>query len=165
MLLFAPKLPDPDVDPAISLGAQLGVGAALIAVIIAFHAAGILATTRLLGLQNRNLRAQPVDMRAFGLLVSMGLCLFVLHVAEITLFAVFYLLMDALRDFERALYYSASAYTTLGHPDVSFPDEWRLLGSLEGLVGFLMIGWSTAVFVTNMDKVLTEQREKGEQGD
>ena len=42
------------------------------------HAGGIVATTRLLGLQDRNLRAQPIDFRAFGLLVSIGLCLFVL---------------------------------------------------------------------------------------
>lgn len=164
MLLLAPKLPDPDVSPAISLGAQLGLGALLIAVMVFIHAAGIVGTTRTLGLQNRNLKAQPVDMRAFGLLVVMGLCLFVVHVLEIGLFAAFYLAVDALPNLEKALYFSASAYSTLGQPDVNFPDEWRILGAVEGLVGFLLIGWSTAVFVTHMRDVLTEERNKGEQG-
>ena len=29
-----------------------------------------------------------------------------------------------------------------------------LVGAIEGLVGFLLIGWSTAVFVTDMNKLL-----------
>ena len=162
MLLFAPTLPDPDVSPAISLGAQLGLGAVLIAGMVLVHAAGIVGTTRMLGLQDRNLKAQPVDWRAFGLLVVMGLCLFVVHITEIGLFALFYLAVDALPNLEKALYFSGSAYTTLGQPDVAFPDEWRLVGVIEGLVGFLLIGWSTAVFVTHMSQVLTEEREESE---
>ena len=32
--------------------------------------------------------------------------------------------------------------------------DWRIVGAFEGLVGFLMIGWSAAVFVSDMEKVL-----------
>ena len=165
LLLGPTPLPDPDVAPAISLGAQIGIGALLIGLMVLIHAGGIVATTRVLGLQDRNLRAQPVDFRAFGLLVSIGLCLFVLHLVEIALFGAFYMWVDALPTLEKALYFSASAYTTLGQPDLNFPDEWRLLGAVEGLVGFLLIGWSTAVFVTHMNQVLTEERHKGAKGE
>ena len=51
-----------------------------------------------------------------------------------------------------------SAYATLGHPDQNFPDEWRLLGATERLIGFLLIGWSTAVFIADMSKAIREGR-------
>jgi hypothetical protein len=157
-------IPDPDVAPAISLGAQIGIGALLIGAMVLVHAAGIVGTTRLLGLQDRSLRLKPVDLRAFGLLVSIGLCLFLLHLIEIGLFGGFYMAVGALPTVEKALYFSASAYTTLGQPDLNFPDEWRLLGAVEGLNGFLLIGWSTAVFVTHMNQVLIEERSQGARG-
>lgn len=162
MKLAPAAIPNPAVAPAISLGAQIGSAAVLIAVVIAIHAAGILATTRLLGLENRNLRGRSIDIRAFGTFVSIGLCLFVLHVLEIALFGGFYLWAGALPKLEPALYFSASVYTTIGASGQHFPDEWRLLSALEGLTGFLMIGWSTAVFVTNMRRALDEEERKGE---
>lgn len=163
MIIRSPiAVPDPDVAAGISLGAQIGATVVLIAVMVVVHAAGIVATTRLLGLEDRSLRAHRVDVRAFGLLVSIALCLFALHLFEILLFALFYLAVDALPHLESALFFSASAYSTLGHPDLNFPDDWRVLGALEGLVGFLLIGWSTAVFITDMNKVLREEEEAGE---
>ncbi|HVM22113.1 MAG TPA: ion channel [Sphingomicrobium sp.] len=145
---------DPGVAATISLGTQLGAAALLIVVMVLVHASGILAATKLLRLEDRTLRAHQVDVRAFGLLISIALCLFLLHLTEIALFALFYLAVGALETVESALYFSASAYTTLGHPDLDFPDDWRLLGALEGLVGFLLIGWSAAVFIADMNKVL-----------
>ena len=140
---------------------QLGAALLLVMLMVLIHAAGIIGTTKLLGLEDRALRAHRVDLRAFGLLISIALCLFVLHLAEIAVFAGFYRLVDAVPDAETALYYSASAFTTLGHPDVQFPREWRLVGAIEGLVGFLLIGWSTAVFIADMNKVLSEE-ERGD---
>ncbi|HMG48085.1 MAG TPA: ion channel [Allosphingosinicella sp.] len=100
------------------------------------------------------LRAHRLDFGAFALLISMALSLFALHTLEIGLFALFYLGIGAIHDFEQALYFSTSAYATLGHPDIAFPAQWRLVGAVEGLAGFLLIGWSTAVFVTDMNKLL-----------
>ena len=83
--------------------------------------------------------------------------IFALHLVEIAIFALFYLAVDALQTVEAALYFSMSAYSTLGHPDLDFPDDWRLVGAVEGLIGFLLIGWSTAVFIADMNKVIREQ--------
>ena len=44
--------------------------------------------------------------------------------------------------------------STLGSPDQLLPQQWRLLGAIEGLIGFLMLGWSTAFFVTDMNQLL-----------
>ncbi len=54
------------------------------------------------------------------------------------------------------MFFSASAYATLGQPEIGFPERWRLVGAMEGLVGFLMIGWSTGVFVNDMNKLLRD---------
>jgi hypothetical protein len=150
---------NPEVSSAIGLGTELLAGLVLLLCMVMIHAAGIVGTTKLLGLEDRTLRAHRVDVRAFGLLTSIALCLFTLHLLEIAVFAVFYLAVGALQTTESALYFSASAYSTLGHPDLNFPDEWRLVGALEGLIGFLLIGWSTAVFITDMNKVLREESE------
>ena len=150
-------IPDPDVAEGISLTVQLLAALMLVILMVLIHASGILAATKLLKLEDRNLRAHRIDFKAFGLLTSIALCLFALHIFEISVFALFYKLVGAVKDFETALYFSTSAFTTLGQPNVRFPDDWRLVGALEGLVGFLLIGWSTAVFITDMNKVLREE--------
>lgn len=148
---------DPDLPPGVGLGTEILAGLLLLVLMVLIHGIGVVAATRLLRLKDRTLRAHRVDVRAFGLLTLIALWLFGLHLVEITLFALFYLGVGALNSIEGALYFSASAYTTLGHPDLNFPDNWRLVGALEGLVGFLLIGWSTAVFITDMNKILREQ--------
>ncbi len=86
-------------------------------------------------------------------MVPMALCLIGLHVVEITVFALFFLVFGGLSTFSDALYASAAAYTTMGITEGSL-GQWRLVGVFEGLAGFLLIGWSAAVFVTDMEKIL-----------
>jgi hypothetical protein len=136
------------------LGTQLLTSVLLIILMTLVHGFGVVGTTKLLRLEDATLKAHWLDYRAFGLLTSMALTLFALHGLEIALFAGFYLIVGAVKTVEQGLYFSASAYATLGHPDINFPDRWRLVGAIEGLVGFLLLGWSTAVFVTDMNKLL-----------
>ncbi|MEO6199476.1 MAG: hypothetical protein ABIO68_06035 [Sphingomicrobium sp.] len=150
-------LPDASSSLGITLGAQLAIAALLVIVTVVIHGGGIVAVTRLLNLESHELRARRVNVRAFGLMISMALLLFALHVAEIAVFAIFYMAVGAVHHLEPALYYSASTYATLGQPSFPFPENWRIVAALEGLVGFLMIGWSTAVFINDMNKVLREE--------
>lgn len=136
------------------LGTQIVAAYALVILMTLVHAIGVILVTKLLKLEDESLRAHRLDLGAFGLLISMALGLFALHTLEIGLFASFYLAVGAIQDLEQALYFSTSAYATLGHPDIAFPARWRLVGAVEGLAGFLLIGWSTAVFVTDMNKLL-----------
>jgi hypothetical protein len=144
------------------LTTQLLASGMLAIAMILIHALGVIGTTRLLRIEDRNLRSQRLDASAFALLISMGLCLFALHTLEIALFALFYFMVGAIAPFGEALFFSASSYTTLGAPDAVIPNDWKLVGALEGLVGFLLIGWSTAVFVTDMNQLLRKVRpERG----
>lgn len=136
------------------LGTQILAGYLLVIAMTLVHAVGIVLVTKLLRLEDSALRAHRLDFGAFTLLISMALSLFAIHTLEIGLFALFYLAVGAIGSLEQALYFSTSAYATLGHPDITFPVQWRLVGAVEGLAGFLLIGWSTAVFVTDMNKLL-----------
>lgn len=69
-----------------------------------------------------------------------------LHLAEITVWAAFYLWQDAMPDFQTGAYFSAVTYTTTGYGDLVLPREWRLVGAVEALTGILMCGWSTGFF-------------------
>ena len=144
------------------LGTQLLAGFLLILLMILVHGFGVVLVTKLLRLEDSHLRAHRLDVRAFGILTSMALSLFVLHAFEIAIFGFFYMAVGAIGTLEEALYFSASSYATLGHPDIDFPDQWRLLGAIEGLAGFLLIGWSTAVFFADMNKLLRENAAAGD---
>ena len=67
-----------------------------------------------------------------------------IHTIEIWSYGVVYLVIGALPDFEAALYFSTTSFTTLGYGDVVLDHRWRLFGAVEGANGLLLFGWSTA---------------------
>ena len=141
------------------LAIQITVGYLLVILATVIHAIGIVAITKFLRLDDATLRAHRLDLGALALLVTMALGLFALHTIEIGLFALFYLSVGAFQELEPALYFSTESYTTLG-PGIALPIQWRLVGAIEGLAGFVLIGWSIAVFVTDMNKLLRERPAK-----
>ena len=140
-------------DATISLGVQIGITAGFVLLMTVIHAVGLVGISRLLRLDADRLRDHAFDVRAVLLLAVLGVSLFALHIFEIVIFALFYFQIGAVATFEESLHYSASAYATLGSTAEYFPAEWRLIGALEALVGFILIGWSTAFMVNTMRKL------------
>ena len=133
--------------------AQLAVSVLLIVIVTLIHGTGVVLTTALVRLERRPLAGQRLAVREFTLMVPMALCLFFLHAIEIGVFAAFYMAAGEAETLKQALHTSAVAYTTLGvHENAT--DRWELVVAFEALAGFLLIGWSAAVFVTDMEKVL-----------
>ena len=145
---------------ALALGLQLTISALLVIVMTILHALGLIGVAKLLHLDPKRLRDRSIDTRAIILIAGLGLLLFALHFLEIFLFALFYLWVGALDTLEQALFYSASAYSTLGLTADYFPGEWRLIGAFEALIGFLLIGWSTAFMVSTLNRLREEGRHK-----
>ena len=137
---------------ALALGAQLMISAGLVLVLTIIHATGLLGVSKALHLEPDVLSKRTVDFRGIVTMASLGTLLFALHIIEIMLFAGFYVAIGAFGQFEDALFFSASAYTTLGLT-ANFPEAWRLLGAVEALVGFVLIGWSTAFIISTLDKL------------
>jgi voltage-gated potassium channel Kch len=82
-----------------------------------------------------------------------------LHLIEVTTWALFYVWTEAMADLPSALYFSAVTYTTTGYGDIVLPHEWRLVGAIEALTGILMCGVSTGFFfaaVTRMFRAETK---------
>lgn len=138
---------------SISVLLQLAAAAGLVVVMTVTHGLGLVAITKALRLEGERLEERAFDVGAVGLMCGMALLLFSLHLSEIFIFAAFYLAVGAMTGFEEALYFSASTYATLGRTEEFFPAEWRLVGSLEALIGFLLIGWSTAFIVSRVNKL------------
>lgn len=141
-----------------NLGYQIAASLLLMMLLAVVHGLGILLISKLLRLEEERLQAHPIDVTAFVLVAAVAVALFALHMTEIGIFAGFYLWVGALADAEAALFFSASAYSTLANTVEGFPDRWRLIGAIEGLVGFLLIGWSTAVFVADMQILFRKKR-------
>jgi voltage-gated potassium channel len=79
--------------------------------------------------------------------------LLLLHLIEAGIWALFYLISGDLPDFETAIYFSITSYTTVGYGDVVLPTPWRILGPSESAVGILMFGWSTAIIVAAVTRI------------
>ena len=116
----------------------------LVVITVALHAAGLAVLLR------RFMRwdAQP-PTRAWPIaqmLFRMVWWLLVIHLAEISIWGLFYLWRGCLADAETAFYFSGTTYTTIGYGDVVLAKPWRLLAPIEGLTGILMCGLSTGYF-------------------
>ncbi len=138
-----------------ALPLQILAATVLIVIVTLIHGTGVVITTKLFKYEDRSLKGRRLAFREFRLMVPMALCLFGLHAVEIYVFALFYLAVGEIGTVADALYVSASAYTTMGIAEGTL-GHWRLVGAFEGLAGFLLIGWSAAVFVTDMEKILRE---------
>ena len=138
----------------LQLATQLTTAAMLVIVMTLIHGGGVVGIARLLGLDGEPRRMRRKMLGVSIVLSEVALLLFALHLVEIGVFAAFYLMVGAFETLEEAIFFSTSAYSTLSQPAEGFPIEWRVVGSIEGLIGFLLIGWSTAFFVTDMNRLL-----------
>ena len=118
------------------------------------HGAGVVAISKALRLDGERPRRRRFHFESVPVLSAVALLLLALHTLEIALFAGFYRAVGAFAGVEQALYFSTTAYATLSQPPPDFPTHWRLVGAMEGLIGFLLIGWSTAFLVTDMNRLL-----------
>jgi len=85
--------------------------------------------------------------------------LLVAHVAEVIVWSVTYLLVDAASSEVDVVYFAFVNYTTLGYGDVIPVERWRLLGPITAMNGILLFGWSTAV-IFEVLKVATQTRQR-----
>ena len=94
------------------------------------------------------------------MLLRMIWWLVLLHLAEISIWGLFYVWRGCLRNAESAFYFSGTTYTTLGYGDVVLAKPWRLLGPIEGLMGVLMCGLSTGFFFVIVSRLHQSRPEK-----
>lgn len=137
---------------------QLGLATALVSATVVMHLVGLGILRRLVKLHlERFLILVHLDRVIVPLGVVLGL--FVVHGAEIWLYALVYDAMGLAGTLEEALFISTSSYSTIGEAAGLLPPNWRLVGVLEGVNGMLLIGWSTAFLFQLLDHLMTDDEE------
>ena len=140
-------------------------GCVLVAVTMAIHAFGVAVLLRGL-MKLAALPSTPVWSITRSLF-RMIWWLILIHLSEISVWALFYLWRGCMPNVEAAFYFSGVTYTTIGYGDLVLTGHWRMLGPIEGLVGILMFGLSTGYFFIVVSHIFqsrhaeTSQRREG----
>ena len=103
----------------------------------------------------------------FPVLMSTALVLLMLHVLEVLLWALIYLWLvpdDQLQSLEQVVYFSIITFTTVGYGDITLESGWRLLSGIEALNGILLVGWTTALFFSVLQRVWKAARQEYDAG-
>jgi hypothetical protein len=79
------------------------------------------------------------------------------HLLEIALWATAFCASGEVSTFDKAFYFSAENYTSLGYGDIVLSDRWRLLGPLEAINGLLLFGLSTAVMFAVLSRLVASR--------
>jgi hypothetical protein len=133
------------------------VAFAIVAVCLLLHVASIVFLADWM-LDRREKSKEKMGLLGYMLLLIIAFSvIIVLHMVEVSLWAVFYSAHSLFPDFETSLYFSITSYTTIGFGDVVLPRSWRMLGGIEGVTGVLLCGLSTA-FVFAIVNVMFQMR-------
>jgi hypothetical protein len=131
------------------------IGMFLVGLTVVVHAVG---TTYWLRFTVRSLSSKDAwrSQTALAVLLSTAVVLLLLHVAEVFLWAVTYLVLPVitrLETLEEAVYFSLVTFTTLGYGDITLNKEGRLLSGIEAMNGILLFGWTTATLFSVVQRI------------
>jgi hypothetical protein len=84
-------------------------------------------------------------LRLTGVMIAVVSVLIVVHTAEVVVWSLAYLIVNAAPAGSDLVYFAFVNYTTLGYGDVVPVERWHLLGPMTAMNGVLLFGWSTAV--------------------
>lgn len=132
---------------------QLIIGIGLVALTVIIHAFALDRLMLLLEHIGPKLHKHIKKHWKVLILIITVLGVFMAHIAQIWLWAFFYLKVGVLSDLEQALYFSTSAFTTVGFGDIVLDGNWRLMSAFQAANGFILFGWSTAFIFEVMSKI------------
>jgi hypothetical protein len=128
------------------LATNLALGTLMISLTVVVHTFGLMGVTHVMSWVTDRIRLHGHRSRMLAMnTVVIGV--FAVLTAEVWLWAASFTLIGVVDDFETALYFSTITFSTVGYGDVVPHPEWRMLAALEGVNGFLLIGWSTAYLI------------------
>ena len=141
---------------------QLLQGAILVALTVAIHGVVLAWCFRRFGL-GQGARKHSFFLDTL-LLSRLAIWAVLAHLAEIALWGMFYEWRDIMPSAEISFYFSAVTYATIGYGDVVPPENWRLLASMEGLIGILMCAWSGGFFFATVHRLYAREPSDRETG-
>ena len=125
---------------------EVAWGIALIAITMNIHAFGMLFTVSAGEAMQRRLVATASYFANLRVLVLTSWAIVFVHLAEVMVWAGFFVWRDAMPSLSAAFYFSLLQYVTVGS-ELTLPVHWRLLGGFIGMAGLLTFAWSTTVLL------------------
>jgi hypothetical protein len=117
-----------------NLALQLFIATMTVGATVLMHLSGLAGLIALMRVHKHWLMTSRPLWDQSAILLGVAFGLFALHTVEIWAYA--------------ALYFSTVTYSTIGYGDLTLPMHWRILGAVEGANGVILLGWSTAFFVS-----------------
>ncbi len=139
---------------------DLFIGTVLICVTVTIHAIFLDVLIRWIEKTSNSVRLLFKSYWKIPLLVSAVFGVFVAHIIQIWLWAIFYLLAGAIDTLEASLYFSTSTFTTVGFGDIVLNEQWRLVSAFQSANGFILFGWSTAFIFEIMSRLYERDSQK-----
>ena len=130
---------------------QLLVSTIMVLITVIIHGGGLALLGHSLRSEIQAERAHhlaAMSPRSMVFTLALVFGLFTLHGIEIWLYAFLYEALGAVDTLETAVYFSTISYAGIGFDDRYIEPAWRLVAAIEGINGLLLLGWSTAFFVT-----------------
>lgn len=136
---------------------QLFIGVFLICLTVVIHAVALDYLILWIKKSGNKMRLMFKRHWKVPVLIIAVLGTFGAHIVQIWIWAVFYMMIGVMPDLEEALYFSTSAFTTVGFGDIFLDKDWRLVSSFQSANGFILFGWSTAFIFEVMSKLYEDE--------
>jgi len=133
---------------------QIALAGALTLATTAIHGACTMVALKATSWLQRERRLVRTMFRKVLAIAALVMLIVVASLVEAWVWSLAYLAVGALEDAERALYFSIVTFTTLGYGDVTLDVGWRLLGAMQASVGIVIFGWSTALVLASLQRLL-----------
>lgn len=135
---------------------QFVVSSVMVTACVVIHGTGLFSLSRAMRSEASTERLRhmaPLSLRGSMFTLGVVIAMLSLHGIEILLYALAYMQIGAVQDFEAALYFSTISYSTVGYNDVHIAQAWRLVGAFESVLGMFLLGWSTAFFFRMIGRI------------
>lgn len=133
--------------------ANLSLATVLVVLTVVIHFIGLLVLLRILRHRGHRFRAQESVPGQCVLILTVVFGIFAIHTLEVWIYALGFLSIGAIGDFESALYFSTVTFASLGYGDIVLSSDWRLFGAIEAVNGLILLAWSTAFLISLMSRL------------
>jgi hypothetical protein len=131
-------------------------GITLVAITMSVHGCGMLATLFTHHALKESDGMPATFLRGGAALIVATWMIVIIHLAELLVWAAFFVWQDAMPSPSAAYYFSLMQYTTVGS-SFTLPSRWRLLDGLLPIAGLMTFAWSTGVLFTLAQEFQTVQ--------
>ena len=134
--------------------AQIFWGSMMLGLCSVLHFGFIIAVIKILMHLGKSFSDRNFAIRVGILLGSAFAAIVLSHTVQIWLWALSFIILGAIPDIDKSIYFALVTYTTLGYGDVTLGDDLRLYAAMAAVTGLLNFGLSTAFLVGVFGKLL-----------